>query len=171
EPSDLAAYGGVIRLVKIVTGAQSDIGIEPVIVSRESLAQLRVQRRGKLIRDLCLCRVNGASHRGATCPPSEGKRIYSCPQSVKCQVDKILYHSGNFLPNTPAQRTDWNVWVTFVVFQPITDPANNVFLNCALEYLKKFAVGDVLIQSFAQIGGHVVDELCAVSLDGGRVVM
>ncbi len=32
EPSDLATYGGVIRLVKIVTGAQSDIRIEPVIV-------------------------------------------------------------------------------------------------------------------------------------------
>ena len=32
ESSDLATYGGVICLIKIVSGTQSDIGIEPVIV-------------------------------------------------------------------------------------------------------------------------------------------
>src|SRR4029077_10648655 len=33
ESSDLATHGGVIRFVKIVSATQSDIGIEPVIIS------------------------------------------------------------------------------------------------------------------------------------------
>src|SRR5947207_12990531 len=58
EPPNLATYGGVIRLVKIVTGAQSDIRIEPVIVLRDGAVQLPVEDRGELVRDLHLGRVD-----------------------------------------------------------------------------------------------------------------
>src|SRR6476620_8078560 len=42
ESADLAAHGSVERFVEIESGAQSDIGSEPVIVSREGLVQLLV---------------------------------------------------------------------------------------------------------------------------------
>src|SRR5205807_566911 len=58
EPADLAAYGRVEHFVEIVSAAQPKIGIEPVILPRDRLTQLRVENTGKLIRDLGLGRVN-----------------------------------------------------------------------------------------------------------------
>src|SRR5262245_30209182 len=66
EPSDLAAHGGVKRFVKIVPGMQSDIGIEPAIISRDRLVQLGVEGRGELVRDLGLDRANDSLNGGAT---------------------------------------------------------------------------------------------------------
>src|SRR5215216_4012253 len=45
EPSNFATHSRVKCLVKIVAGAQSDIGIEPEIISRDAAVELSVEHR------------------------------------------------------------------------------------------------------------------------------
>src|SRR4029077_5749203 len=87
ESSDLAAYGRVNRFIKIISATQPHIRIEPVIVSRDSLAQLRVENTGKLIRDLGFGRVNCTGDCRATSGPSEMEGIYAYPQSRFFRLD------------------------------------------------------------------------------------
>src|SRR5204863_4121877 len=56
EPADFATNCRVERFVKIVPATQPKIGIEPVILSRDTLMQLCLQRVRKMVRDLRLGR-------------------------------------------------------------------------------------------------------------------
>src|SRR5438876_11136587 len=97
------------------------------------------------------------------------ERIYARLQSGYFHLDKILSEPGNLFSNTPTQRTDWNIWMTFVVFQPIADRVDNAGLDRALERSKKFAVGNVVIQAVAQIVADVVNKLFARLMNPDRV--
>src|SRR5215211_1204645 len=110
EPSNFATHGGVIRLVKIVTSAQSDIRIEPRIVSRDATVQLPVENRRELVRDLHLGRVNHPIDCRASSGSSQVKRINSYSQSRLFRFDKTLDNLSDFFANAPAQRADWNAW-------------------------------------------------------------
>src|SRR4029077_4053205 len=110
ESSDPPAHGRVNRFIKIISATQPHIRIEPVIVSRDSLAQLRVEGRRQLPRDVRLGRANDSIDCRATSLTCEMESIYSGPQSRFFHPDKILNHLGNILSNVTAQRTDWNVW-------------------------------------------------------------
>src|SRR5215469_880061 len=99
ESSDLAAHGGVKRLVKVVAGMQSDIGIEPAIISRDRLAQLSVQCDHELVRDVHLSCTDGSTNSSTTSLPSQVKRIYPCPQSCFFRLHKIVNDPGDILFN------------------------------------------------------------------------
>ena len=114
EPSDLAAYGRVIRLVKIVSAAQPHIRIEPVIVSRDSLAEALVQSKRKLIRDSRLRRINYAVDSVPAGDAPRHERIYACLQNGLFLYNKILDPLSHIFFNVPGQRTDWNFWFTLV---------------------------------------------------------
>src|SRR5215831_11275530 len=90
ESSHLAAHGGVKRFVKVVAGMQSDIGIEPAIISRDCLPQLPVQGKRELICDLRLGCADDSMHGRPTSSPSQLKRIYPCPQSYFFRLHKIV---------------------------------------------------------------------------------
>src|SRR5207247_2163076 len=78
EPADLAAHGGIERFVEIVAGTQSDIGSEPVIVSRKRFAELRVQGGREIPCDPLHGRANNSIHRGTTSVPAQVQGIYPC---------------------------------------------------------------------------------------------
>src|SRR5262249_41071641 len=92
ESSDLAAHGGVKRLVKVVAGMQSDIGIEPAIISRDCLPQLPVQDKRELVCNPDFGRTNDSTDRGATSLTFEVERIYACAQSNFFRLHEILNH-------------------------------------------------------------------------------
>ena len=125
ETTDLAADRRVKRLVKIVSATQSDIGIEPEIISRNTSVELRLQGKRKVVCNSGFGSINDSIDRGPASLTFEMERIYARTESVQFQVDVIFNDLGNFFSNAAAQRTDWNIWVTFVVFQPIADPAGN----------------------------------------------
>src|SRR6476646_3439258 len=114
ESADLAAHGSVERFVEIESGAQSDIGSEPVIVSREGLVQLLVDSKRDVVRNLCFGSVNHPMNSGATCSSFQMQCIYPCAQSRFFPPNKIPNNPGNIFRNARAQWADWNVWVTLV---------------------------------------------------------
>src|SRR5438094_7932986 len=83
ETTDLAADRRVKRLVKIVSATQSDIGIEPEIISRNTSVELRLQGKRKVVCDLRLGRVNYPLNRGAASLTFEVECIYAHTQSVQ----------------------------------------------------------------------------------------
>jgi hypothetical protein len=114
EASYLAADGSVKRLVKVVSATQSNIGIEPVIGSRDRSVQSLVQANCKLIRDPRLCLINYSVDSGSAVEAHRHERIYACPQLSFFYLDKMLDSLGNLFSDAPAQWTDWNVWSAFV---------------------------------------------------------
>src|SRR5262245_4138221 len=102
KTSDLAPQGSVVRPVEIVAAIQSYIGIEEVIVSRDSLVELRVQGSRELVGNLRLDRANDSTDRGATSVTHQVERIYARLQSDDFNVDKILNNLGNVLWNMSA---------------------------------------------------------------------
>src|SRR5215469_5119054 len=80
KTSDLTSQGSVVRFVEIVAAIQPDIGIEKIIVSRDSLAQLVVQDTCELVRDLGLGSANDSTDCGAAGFACEVKGIYAYPQ-------------------------------------------------------------------------------------------
>src|SRR6478752_285937 len=83
----------------------------------------------------------------------------------------MLNSLSDLLRYVPTQRSDRNVWVTFVIFQPIADAVDNICLDGALERFKKFAVGNVLIQPATQKLCNVVYKSFARLLNQGGVRM
>src|SRR5215469_10065644 len=114
ESSDLAAHGGVKRLVKVVAGMQSDIGIEPAIISRDCLPQLPVQDTVEIPRNLRLGCADDSIDCSTASLPSQVKRIYPCPQSYFFRLDEVLSHPGDILFNATTQWADRNARFTFV---------------------------------------------------------
>src|SRR4029077_7909269 len=102
ESSDLAAYGRVNRFIKIISATQPHIRIEPVIVSRDSLAQLRVQGGCQLVRDLRLGRTNDSSDCRPAGSTPEPQRIYAHSQSRFFRLDKVLNHLRDVFFNAPT---------------------------------------------------------------------
>ena len=119
KSSDLAAYGRVNRFIKIISATQSHIRIEPVIVSRDSLAQALVQAKCQLLAISRLGRINGSS---TACPASDAPRLSASIRARKAASFSWIKCSNplrNVFFNAPSQRTDRNVWSTLVAFQGV----------------------------------------------------
>src|SRR5690242_13922172 len=114
ESSDLTAHCRVKRLVKVVAGMQPDIGIKPVIISRDRLVQLRIESNRKVVRDLCFGIANNATNSGTTSFALQVQCIYARAQSRFFHPHKILNNPGDIFLNATAQWSDWNARFSLV---------------------------------------------------------
>src|ERR1700747_3092331 len=157
KSADLAANRSVKRFVKIVAATQPDIGVEPVIIFRDTLVELALQRNRKVVCDLRLGRVKYSIDRGAASFAFEMKRIYARTQSVQFHVNVIFNNPGNFLSDAAAQRTDWNIWVTFGTSQSVADPVDNVLPDGVLDcVLVAKSGGDIGADGIRERGNEIV---------------
>src|SRR5262249_42805561 len=79
KTSYLTAHSCVIRFVEIETTTQPDVGIKPIIVSRDSSVQFRVECSRNLVRDLRFGRIDSLPHSSPTCSAPEPERIDAYP--------------------------------------------------------------------------------------------